>query len=118
PDGEWRRGFEETVRRANAYLDAGAGEAFVIGARDGELIARLAAAIHGPLNILAGPGTPPRCPSLPEWASNGSRSAPTSPRRRSRSCAARPRNFPVPVRTAFAEGTFTQPEVHRILRGK
>ena len=31
----------------------------MIGARDGEIIARLAAAIHGPLNILAGPGTPP-----------------------------------------------------------
>jgi hypothetical protein len=37
------------VRRANAYFNAGAGSAFVVGARDGEFIARLARAIHGPL---------------------------------------------------------------------
>ncbi|HEY2917626.1 MAG TPA: isocitrate lyase/phosphoenolpyruvate mutase family protein [Candidatus Binatia bacterium] len=91
--------FEETVRRANAYLDAGAGSAFVMGARDGELIARLVKAIHGPLNILAGPGTR-RWPSLPKWASSGLRSAPTSPRRRSHWSGARPRSCPVPVPTA------------------
>ncbi len=50
--------LDEAVRRANAYLEAGADCAFVIGARDGELIGRLAAAIDGPLNVLAGPSTP------------------------------------------------------------
>jgi 2-methylisocitrate lyase-like PEP mutase family enzyme len=50
--------FEEAVRRANAYLGAGADCAFVMGVRDGDLIARLAAAVEGPLNILAGPGSP------------------------------------------------------------
>ena len=51
--------FDETVKRANAYLEAGADCAFVIGARDGDLIGRLAVAIDGPMNVLAGPGTPP-----------------------------------------------------------
>ncbi|TDI68266.1 MAG: isocitrate lyase/phosphoenolpyruvate mutase family protein [Alphaproteobacteria bacterium] len=50
--------FHEASRRANAYLEAGADCAFIIGARDGELIGRLAAAIHGPLNVLAGAGSP------------------------------------------------------------
>ncbi len=51
--------FAEAVRRANAYLDAGADCAFVIGVREGDLIGRLASAIDGPLNVLAGPDTPP-----------------------------------------------------------
>ena len=51
--------FDEARRRANAYLGAGADCAFVIGVRDADLIRRLAGAIHGPLNVLAGPGTPP-----------------------------------------------------------
>jgi 2-methylisocitrate lyase-like PEP mutase family enzyme len=50
--------FDEARRRANAYLEAGADCAFVIGVRDAGLIGRLAAAIAGPLNVLAGPGTP------------------------------------------------------------
>ncbi len=50
--------FEEATRRANAYLEAGADCAFVIAVRDGDLIGRLAAAIHGPLNILAGASSP------------------------------------------------------------
>jgi 2-methylisocitrate lyase-like PEP mutase family enzyme len=109
--------FEETVRRANAYLDAGAGAAFVIGARDGELIARLAAAIHGPLNILAGPGTPP----VAELARMGvkrvtvganiAKAALTLVRRAADELFG-------PGTYSFAEGIFTQPEVHRILRGK
>ncbi len=45
--------FAESVRRANAYLYAGAICAFVPGPPDSETIARLAAAIHGPLNVLA-----------------------------------------------------------------
>jgi len=50
--------FDETVRRANAYLEAGADCVFVIGVREADLIYRLAAAIDGPLNVLAGLGTP------------------------------------------------------------
>lgn len=109
--------FAETVRRANAYLDAGAGSAFVVGARDGQLIARLVSAIHGPLNILAGPGTPP----VPELGSMGvkrvtvganiAKAALTLVRR-----AAEELSGPGTYR--FAEGSFTQPEIHRILRGE
>ena len=51
--------FDETVRRANAYLEAGANCAFVIGVRDGALIQRLVSSVDGAVNILAGPGTPP-----------------------------------------------------------
>lgn len=50
--------FDETVRRANAYRQAGADCLFVIGVRDRETIARLVRAIDGPLNILTGPGAP------------------------------------------------------------
>jgi 2-methylisocitrate lyase-like PEP mutase family enzyme len=51
--------FDEAVRRANAYREAGADCLFVPGVRDRETIGRLVAAIHGPINVLAGPGTPP-----------------------------------------------------------
>jgi 2-methylisocitrate lyase-like PEP mutase family enzyme len=51
--------FDEAVRRANAYREAGADCLFVPGVPDGETIGRLAKAIHGPINVLAGPGTPP-----------------------------------------------------------
>jgi len=52
-------GVEEAVERANAYLDAGADCAFTIGVTDGPTIARLAAGIRGPLNVLATPQSPP-----------------------------------------------------------
>ena len=51
--------FTEAVRRANAYLQAGADCAFVPFVSDGALIGRLAAAIDGPMNVLAGANTPP-----------------------------------------------------------
>ena len=51
--------FDETVRRCNAYRAAGADCLFVPGVADEETIARLVRAIDGPLNILAGAGTPP-----------------------------------------------------------
>ena len=51
--------FDHAVARANAYLAAGADCAFVPAVTDGELIRRLAAAIDGPLNVLADRGTPP-----------------------------------------------------------
>jgi 2-methylisocitrate lyase-like PEP mutase family enzyme len=53
----WR--FEETVRRANAYLRAGADCAFVPGVTDETLIARLVQAIRGPVSVLAFASSPP-----------------------------------------------------------
>lgn len=50
--------FDEAVRRANAYREAGADCLFVPAVTDADVIARLARAIRGPLNILAGPGAP------------------------------------------------------------
>jgi 2-methylisocitrate lyase-like PEP mutase family enzyme len=58
PDGR----FDEAVRRLNAYRSAGADCLFAPGVRDAETIGRLARAVGGPLNILAGAGTP----SIPE----------------------------------------------------
>jgi 2-methylisocitrate lyase-like PEP mutase family enzyme len=49
----------EAVRRANAYLQAGADCAFVPFVSNRELIARLAREIQGPLNVLGTPDTPP-----------------------------------------------------------
>ena len=51
--------FEEAVRRSNAYREAGADCLFVPGVADEATIERLVEAIHGPVNILAGPSTPP-----------------------------------------------------------
>jgi 2-methylisocitrate lyase-like PEP mutase family enzyme len=53
------RDLDETLRRAAAYLEAGADCVFVPGVVDAETIGQLAAGIGGPLNVLAGPGTPP-----------------------------------------------------------
>lgn len=50
--------FQETVKRANAYRKAGADCIFIPGGLDGELIARLVAAIDAPINIFATPVTP------------------------------------------------------------
>lgn len=50
--------FEQAVQRANAYGQAGADCLFVIGVKDKETIGRLVRAIDGPLNILAGAGSP------------------------------------------------------------
>ena len=50
--------FGETVRRAKAFLQAGADCVFVPGVRDAETISALAREIPGPLNVLAGPGLP------------------------------------------------------------
>jgi 2-methylisocitrate lyase-like PEP mutase family enzyme len=55
-DPGWR--FEQTIRRANAFLEAGADCVFVPGAGDAENISALAREISGPLNVLAGPGAP------------------------------------------------------------
>ena len=53
----WR--FGETVRRANAFLEAGADCVFVPGVTDAGTVLALAREIAGPLNVLAGPGAPP-----------------------------------------------------------
>ena len=49
----------EAVRRANAYLRAGADCAFVPFVSNRDLIARLAREIQGPLNVLGTADTPP-----------------------------------------------------------
>lgn len=49
--------FDETVRRARLYVEAGADGVFVPLAPT-EVIGRLAAAIDAPLNVIAGPGSP------------------------------------------------------------
>ena len=49
----------EAVRRANAYLRAGADCAFVPFVSNRDLIGRLAREIEGPLNVLGTPDTPP-----------------------------------------------------------
>lgn len=46
--------FDEAVRRANAYLEAGADSAFVIAVRDPDAVKNLVSAIDGPLNVIAG----------------------------------------------------------------
>jgi len=52
------RRFSETVRRANAFVEAGADCVFVPGIKDPQTILGLAREIAGPLNVLAGPGVP------------------------------------------------------------
>jgi 2-methylisocitrate lyase-like PEP mutase family enzyme len=56
---EGEAAFDETVRRAGLYADAGASGIFTPGAADEELILRLAQSIRLPLNIMLLPGLPP-----------------------------------------------------------
>lgn len=56
--GDPARRLEETLRRAEAYLEAGASGIFVPHVTDLELIGQLVAEINGPVNILVGPGSP------------------------------------------------------------
>lgn len=67
--GDSDRRFGETVRRANAFLEAGADCAFVPGVKDPDTIHALVQEISGPLNVLAGVGTP----SIPKLAELGVR---------------------------------------------
>ena len=57
--GEPASRFDETVRRLAIYRKAGADSLFVPGVQDAGTIGKLAKAVQGPLNILAGPGAPP-----------------------------------------------------------
>ncbi len=106
--------FAEAVRRANAYLEAGAGCAFVPFVSDGPLIGRLAAAIAGPMNVLAGPATP-AVPKLRELGvkrvtvgSNITKAAMTLVRRAAEELLG-------PGTFEFARGVYGQPDIHRIL---
>jgi 2-methylisocitrate lyase-like PEP mutase family enzyme len=56
--GEPASRFEHTVRRLTVYRKAGADSLFVPGVQDAETIGKLATAVEGPLNILAGPAAP------------------------------------------------------------
>ncbi|WP_062439807.1 isocitrate lyase/PEP mutase family protein [Herbidospora daliensis] len=49
----------DTLRRASAYLEAGATGIFVPGVRDPQLAAQLVKEIDAPVNMLLGPGAPP-----------------------------------------------------------
>ena len=57
--GEPASRLEHAVRRLNAYRTAGADSLFAPGVYDVETIGKLAQAVNGPLNVLAGPATPP-----------------------------------------------------------
>jgi 2-methylisocitrate lyase-like PEP mutase family enzyme len=65
--GEEDGRFDETVRRARAYVAAGADGIFVPGVADAATIQRLAAAVGAPLNVIGGPGVP----SVPELRALG-----------------------------------------------
>jgi 2-methylisocitrate lyase-like PEP mutase family enzyme len=56
--GEPSGRFEEAVRRANAYREAGADCLFVPGVTDLPTLTSLVHRISGPLNVLAGVGSP------------------------------------------------------------
>jgi 2-methylisocitrate lyase-like PEP mutase family enzyme len=57
--GPAEKRYDETLRRITAFRDAGADCVFVPGVRDVETIGRLVKDVQCPLNILAGPGSPP-----------------------------------------------------------
>lgn len=57
--GEEATRLEETLRRARAYLEAGADSIFVPGVIESGLIQTLVKEIPGPLNIMVAPGAPP-----------------------------------------------------------
>jgi 2-methylisocitrate lyase-like PEP mutase family enzyme len=56
--GDPAQRYDETVRRARAYRDAGADCVFVPGVQDVATSKRLVADLQCPVNILAGPGSP------------------------------------------------------------
>jgi 2-methylisocitrate lyase-like PEP mutase family enzyme len=58
PIGPAETRFQRTVERLSAYHEAGADSLFAPGVHDAETIAKLAKAVHGPLNILATTGSP------------------------------------------------------------
>jgi 2-methylisocitrate lyase-like PEP mutase family enzyme len=65
--GQAAKRYDETIKRLQAYHNAGADCVFAPGLRDRETIGRLVADLNCPLNILAGPGSP----AVPELAALG-----------------------------------------------
>jgi 2-methylisocitrate lyase-like PEP mutase family enzyme len=54
-----QRAIQETIKRAHAYLEAGADCIFIFGVTDKDLLRKLVSEIPGPVNLLAGAGMPP-----------------------------------------------------------
>jgi len=106
--------FDDVVRRANAYLKAGADCAFVPFISDGDLIGRVAAAIDGPMNVLAGADTP----SVAELKKLGVRRV-TVGSNFAKAALTLVRKGAEELMTSgtyeFCRGAFSQPEIHRIL---
>lgn len=106
--------FDEVIRRANAYLEVGADCAFVPFISDGDLIGRVAAAIDGPMNVLAGPDTP----SVPELKALGVRRV-TVGGNFAKAALTLVQKGAEELKTSgtfeFSRGILSQPEVHRIL---
>jgi len=57
--GDPRAHLDDGIARLRAYAAAGADGVFAPGLADPDTVARVAAAVDRPLNILAGPGVPP-----------------------------------------------------------
>ncbi len=108
--------FGEAVRRANAYLDAGADCAFVISVRDSAAIGRLAEAINGPLNILAGPGSP----NVSELEQLGVRRVTVGSSFAKAALTLVRKGAEEMMNSGtyeFAAGALGQPDIHRVLKG-
>ncbi len=114
--GEGGAVFNDVIRRANGYLAVGADCAFIPFIADGELIGRVAAAIDGPMNVLAGPNTP----SVPELKALGVRRV-TVGAGFAKAALTLVRKGAEELKTSgtfeFTRGVMSQPEVHRILGG-
>ena len=54
--GDPAQHYDETLRRVQAFRDAGADCVFVPGLKDAATIGRLVSDVHCPVNVLAGPG--------------------------------------------------------------
>jgi 2-methylisocitrate lyase-like PEP mutase family enzyme len=109
--------LEHAVRRANAYREAGADCLFIPGVRDAATIAALVRQVRGPLNVLAGPGTP----DVPELQRLGVArlSVGGGPARAALTVA---RRIAVELRgpgtyTAFTQDVLTHQEVNRLMAG-
>jgi len=106
--------FDDVIRRANAYLEVGADCTFVPFISDGDLIGRVAAAINGPMNVLAGADTP----SVVELKALGVRRV-TVGGNFAKAALTLVRKGAEELLTKgtyeFSRGVFSQPEIHRIL---
>ncbi len=109
--------FDETVKRGNAYLEAGDDCDFVIGVRESDLIGRFADAIKGPMNVLAGPGTPP----VSKLEEMGVRRV-TVGGNIAKAAYTIVKNAAEELHTSgtyeFAAGAYSQPEMHRIIKAE